>query len=130
MFLECNIKYFILFQCQSGCLFCLAAATYHHIEISRLGHVVEVVVVEAEQLRGNLEGYGLAFARFQEHLFKAFQLAYGAGNAAYEVADIELHDFCAVTLAGIGHGDYGSGGAILSHDRGTEGDVAVLESGV
>ena len=40
-----------------------------------------------------------------------FQLAYGAGNAAYEVADIELHDFCAVTLTGIGHGDYGSGGA-------------------
>ena len=76
------------------------------------------------------EGQLLGFARFEVDALEACKILFVGGDAAQYVADIELHDFCAVTLAGIGHGDYGSGGAILSHDRGTEGDVAVLESGV
>ena len=66
----------------------LTASPDEEVELSGLGYMVQVVIIEAQQLRSNLEGNGLAFACTKEYLFKAFQLAYGAGDASYKVADV------------------------------------------
>ena len=61
---------------------------------------------------------------------EAFQLFHGAGNAAHQVADIELYDFICIVVTRIGYG-YGSGQlAVRIQLLGAERDVTVLEGGV
>ncbi len=65
-----------------------AASPDEEVEFARFGYVVQVVVVEAQQFRSNLERNGLAFAGTEKDFLEAFQLAYRPGDASYEVADI------------------------------------------
>lgn len=67
---------------------------------------------------------------FQVDALEAFQLFHGAGNAAHQVADIELYDFICIVVTRIGYG-YGSGQlAVRIQLLGAERDVTVLEGGV
>ena len=90
----------------------------------------EIVVVEAQQFRRDFESNCLAFTCLEEYFLKSFQLFHRAGDASHQVTYVELHHFSTVALAGIGNGNCGGNGTVLSHSRCTQGDVAVLESSV
>ena len=70
------------------------------------------------------------FRLFQVDALEAFQLFHGAGNAAHQVADIELYDFICIVVTRIGYGYGSSQFAVRIQLLGAERDVTVLEGGV
>ena len=119
-----------LFQLKTRSLYIAAVGSNHYMELAGFVYILYVVVVELQQFGGNGEGHLLAFAFFQVDALEAFQLFHGAGNAAHQVADIELYDFICIVVTRIGYG-YGSGQlAVRIQLLGAERDVTVLEGGV
>ena len=119
-----------LFQLKTRSLYIAAVGSNHYVELAGFVYILYVVVVELQQFGGNGEGHLLAFAFLQVDALEAFQLFHGAGNAAHQVADIELYDFICIVVARIGYG-YGSGQlAVRIQLLGAERDVTVLEGGV
>ncbi len=49
----------------------LAVTADHYIKVSRLGYLLEVVVVEAQQFRRDFESNCLAFTCFEEDFLEA-----------------------------------------------------------
>ena len=119
-----------LFQLKTRSLYIAAVGSNHYVELAGFVYILYVVVVELQQFGGNGEGHLLAFAFFQVDALEAFQLFHGAGNAAHQVADIELHDFIRIVVARIGHGYGSSQFAVCIQLLGTERDVTVPEGGV
>ena len=117
-----------LFQLKTRSLYIAAVGSNHYMELA--GFVLYVVVVELQQFGGNGEGHLLAFAFFQVDALEAFQLFHGAGNAAHQVADIELYDFICIVVTRIGYGYGSSQFAVCIQLLGTERDVTVPEGGV
>lgn len=83
---------------------------------------------------GNVEGDDPAFARLQFDASKRLEFPIGPAGGCHEVPDICLHDLDAVTLPGVGHGDFGMYGVGCGEDAGRR-DIAnrriiVLERGV
>ena len=105
----------LLFQGDTCRLGSLTASADEEVEFSRFGYMVQVVVVEAQQFRGNLERDRLAFACAKEYFLEAFQFAYRTGDAPHKVADVQLHYFRTVALSGIGDGDHGGDRTVLLH---------------
>ena len=84
----------------------LAVTADHYIKVSRFGYIVEIIVVEVQQFRGDFERDRLTLTCFEEDFFEAFQLFHRAGNASHQVADIQLYHFRTIPLTGIGHCNY------------------------
>jgi len=119
-----------LFQLKTRSLYIAAVGSNHYMELAGFVYILYVVVVELQQFGGNGEGHLLAFAFFQVDALEAFQLFHGAGNAAHQVADIELYDFICIVVTRIGYG-YGSGQlAVRIQLLGAERDVTIGEGGV
>ena len=66
----------------------LAVTADHYIKVSRFGYIVEIIVVEVQQFRGDFERDRLTLTCFEEDFFEAFQLFHRAGNASHQVADM------------------------------------------
>ena len=66
----------------------LAVIANHYLKVSRFRYIVEIIVVEVQQFRGNSERDRLTLTSFEEDFFEAFQLFHRAGNASHQVADI------------------------------------------
>ena len=81
-----------------------------------------MIIVELQQVVGNLEGDLTAFAFLQMDALEALQFPDGTGNAGHEVVDVELHDLIGIIVTGVGDGD-GGGAAV-------ETDIAIGERGV
>ena len=64
-----------------------------------------LLIVEAQCLTVDDETDGLRLAGLEHHLAEGFQFLHGAGHAALQVADIELHHLGSGTVARIGHVD-------------------------
>ena len=60
----------------------LAVTADHYIKVSRFGYIVEIIVVEVQQFRGDFERDRLTLTCFEEDFFEAFQLFHRAGNAS------------------------------------------------
>ena len=75
------------------------------LERARLDHEVHPVVVEPEVVRREPEPDGPRLARPERDPLEAAQLLHGACHARGQVADVELDDLVAVTVADVLDGD-------------------------
>ena len=92
-----------------------AVGADHDVKLTGFAHVVQVLVVELEQVGVDGEIDGAALAGFQADAFKALQFLNGTGDAAHNVADVELNHLGALDSACIGDCDAGLDGAVLRH---------------
>ncbi len=63
----------------------------HNLELARLKHEIEVVVIELQHIWSKLEGHFLALASLEMDALEAFELLHGASHTGVKIADIELH---------------------------------------
>ena len=62
-------------------------------------------VIELQQIICDFKLHLFAFALLQMDTLEALQLLYRAGDAGYDVVDIELYDFYTVIVASVRYGD-------------------------
>src|SRR5262245_18269545 len=70
-------------------------------KLAGLDNEPEILVIEAELLRAELETGCPLLARLEREALKAGQLLHGAGDARHQVADVELDDLVARAVADV-----------------------------
>jgi hypothetical protein len=71
------------------------------VKLARLGGQLHSPIVKGQVIRPDREFDAAAFARPQPDSLEPLQLPDRTGHAAHEVADVQLHDFVGLDIAGI-----------------------------
>ena len=90
-----------LLQGEGEALDVAAVGADHGFELAGFADVFQVFVVELEQVGVDGEGDGAALAGFEADALKSLEFLHGTGNAAYHVADVELHNLGSLNFAGV-----------------------------
>ena len=133
----CDTVYFgCLCDGEGGALqvFAAAGVTDKHFEFARLNDSVSFRIDDGAIGNRNIEGNGLAFARFEFHALECFEFTIRPAIGGHDVADVELHYFRALAIARIGEGDFGMHGVGFGEHAGFrnigDGRLSVFERGV
>ena len=78
-----------------------------HFELARLDDTVGIRIDDSALRNRNIERNGLGLTRLKLHALERFELAVRPTVRGHDVADVGLHDFGALALAGVGEGDFG-----------------------
>lgn len=89
-----------------------------HLELTRLHNAVGIRIDDGAIRDRNIEPDGLGLTRLKLHALERFELAVRPAVRGHDVADVGLHDFGALALAGVGERDFRMHGVRLGERAG------------
>jgi len=99
-------------------------------ELAGLGAEAHVAAIEGEVGIVEGKGDGLGLPGLELDALEGFELANGAGNAAYQVLEVELYDFYSGHFALVGHIDCDGDALVAVDAAAVDGRFAEVELGI
>lgn len=81
-----------------------------HLELARLDDTVSIRIDDGALRNRNIERNGLGLTRLKLHALERLELAVRPTVGRHDIADIQLHYFGALALAGVGERNLGMHG--------------------
>ena len=101
------------------------------LELAGLSHPVVACGIEvAERLGSDGERHLACLAGLEADFLKCLELLGGAGQAALDIGDVELHGLGTFARAGVGDRHRGGDGAVGTHRAGRQRRLAHLKGGI